>query len=96
VILNIAFNSAAQGFSEQEDTDMPLKVNGEVRFTRPEAARRLGISVPTLDRELARKRIECYQPYPYGRVTFSEAQLQAYIEKCRRPARVEETAQAAA
>lgn len=75
---------------------MAIKVNGEVRLTRPEAARRLCISVPTLDRELAKKRIECYQPYPYGRVTFSEAQIQAYIEKTRRLARVEETAQAAA
>jgi hypothetical protein len=88
--------SAAQGFGEPEDTNMTMKVNGEVRFTRPEAARRLGISVPTLDRELAKGRIEFFQAYPYGRVTFSEAQLRAYDEKCRRPARVEETAQAAA
>lgn len=75
---------------------MALKVNGEVRYTRPEAARRLGISVPTLDRELAKGRIECYQPYPGGRITFSEAQLQAYVERCRRPARVEDGVQASA
>jgi excisionase family DNA binding protein len=75
---------------------MALKINGEVRFNRKEAARRLGISVPTLDRELARKRIECFQPYSGGRISFSEAQLKAYDERCRRLARGEQPAQAAA
>ena len=75
---------------------MALKVNGEVRYTRPEAAQRLGISVPTLDRELARKRIEYYQSTPHGRVTFSEAQLKDYVERCRRASHAEEGAQASA
>lgn len=75
---------------------MALKVNGEVHYTRPEAARRLGISVPTLDRKLAKGLIEYYQPGRGARITFSEAQLKAYVERCLCRASVEQTSQAAA
>lgn len=75
---------------------MSLKVNGEVHITRREAAKRLCISVQTLDREITKGRIEYFQSCPGARITFTEAQLQDYIEQCRRPVRVEQNTHSAA
>jgi excisionase family DNA binding protein len=51
----------------------------KITFDRKEAAKRLGISVVTLDRELAKKRMPHFR---IGRrVLFTEELLQKYIEK---------------
>lgn len=75
---------------------MSVKVNGEIRYSRKEAAARLGMSVPKLDRETSKRHIEFYQPYAGGRITFSEDQLREYDERCRRPTRIAEQRQRAA
>lgn len=58
-----------------------MKRTDDVRLTfdRKEAARRLGISVVTLDRELARRRMPHFRVG--RRVLFTDALLKEYIER---------------
>lgn len=52
---------------------------GKITFDRKEAARKLGVSVVTVDRELAKKRMPHFR---IGRrVLFTQELLEQYIEK---------------
>ncbi len=53
--------------------------NSKMSYDRKEAARKLGISVITLDRELAKKRMPHFRVG--RRVLFTDALLAIYIEK---------------
>lgn len=53
--------------------------NKKITFDRKEAAQRLGISVITIDRELARKKISHFRVG--RRVLFTEEHLDQYIQK---------------
>jgi excisionase family DNA binding protein len=64
---------------EQDGKIMNASGIGQLTFSRREAARRLGISVVTLDRELARNRVPHLR---IGRrVLFTERLLQRYIDQ---------------
>jgi excisionase family DNA binding protein len=53
--------------------------NSKITFDRKEAARKLGVSVVTIDRELAKKRLPHFR---IGRrVLFTQELLDRYIEK---------------
>lgn len=54
-------------------------------FDRKEAARRLGLSVVTIDRELARGKITHFRSG--RRVLFTQAHLDEYIKRNERKAR---------
>jgi excisionase family DNA binding protein len=49
--------------------------------SKPETARILGISLATLDRRIADGSIEYYKQG--WRVMFGDAQIEAYLERCR-------------
>jgi excisionase family DNA binding protein len=51
----------------------------KITFDRKEAARRLGISIVTLDREIAKKKMPHFRVG--RRVLFTERLLQEYIEQ---------------
>ena len=51
----------------------------KITFDRKEAARKLGVSVVTIDRELAKKRIPHFRVG--RRVLFTQELLERYIEK---------------
>lgn len=61
-----------------EERDMETKEN-KITLDRREAAKRLGISLITLDRELAKKRIPHFRVG--RRVLFTENHLEQYIER---------------
>ena len=54
-------------------------------ITRPEAAKRLGISVCTLDRIVAEGKLPAYRMTGRASVRFREEDLDEYIEGCRVP-----------
>lgn len=54
-------------------------------LTRKEAAAELGISVNTLDKLREERKIGFYQTCYGGRVRFSRAHLEKYIEKIEKP-----------
>ena len=53
--------------------------NNKITFDRKEAANRLGVSVVTIDRELAKKRIPHFRVG--RRVLFTDAHLEEYIKR---------------
>lgn len=58
---------------------MQKEITEKIGFDRREAARRLGVSVVTLDRELAKRRMPHFR---IGRrVLFTDDLLRQYIEK---------------
>lgn len=62
-----------------------METNQTQTFDRREAARRLGLSVATIDRELARKNITHVRSG--RRVLFTQAHLDEYIKRNERKAR---------
>ena len=57
-------------------------------YSRMEAAEMLGIGLTTLDKLRKSGKIGYYQAVPGGKVQFTDAQLEAYLERAeRRPRR---------
>ena len=58
-------------------------------YSRVEAAEMLGIGLTTLDKLRKSGKIGYYQAVPGGKVQFTDAQLEAYLERAeRRPRRI--------
>ena len=52
---------------------------------KPEAAKRLGVSLTTMDRLIAAGALPAYRMTDKGSLRISEEDLTAYLEKCRVP-----------
>ena len=53
-------------------------------YTRQEAAKMLGVGLTTLDKLRNTGRLGYYQAVPGGKVQFTQAQLDAYLERSER------------
>ena len=56
-------------------------------YSRSQAAAMLGITVRKLDMLRANRLIGYHQPYPGGKVQFSQAHIEKYLQRIEKPPR---------
>lgn len=56
-------------------------------YSRSQAAAMLGITVRKLDMLRVNRLIGYYQPYPGGKVQFSQAHIEKYLQRIEKPPR---------
>ena len=90
-----------QSIGEHQNYNEKAEERGKVQFTfmlsqevfllelysRSQAAAMLGITVRKLDMLRANRLIGYYKPYPGGKVQFSQAHIEKYLQRIEKPPR---------